>query len=150
MPTKFTDDSIAYVELYVSDAVPALQTLTAALGFSARALAEHPDRYSVLLSRGPTRLIVTEPRGQGPVAEWLAAHGDGVRDIALCRSDLDYVADHSRQTLLPVVGPRVDAATGTLHAQVGGVGALQHTLLCARDGTNMPPGSDWQPLRTIA
>lgn len=149
MSTNFPDSSIAYIELYVSDAVPALQTLTSLLGFAASALAEHPDRYSVLLTKGAARLVVTEPRGGGAVTEWLAAHGDGVRDIALCRSDLDHVTDHARQALVPVVGPTLDAATGTLHARVGGVGALQHTLLRSR-GAALPPGSDWRPLRTIA
>jgi 4-hydroxyphenylpyruvate dioxygenase-like putative hemolysin len=124
MSMKFSDGSIAYVELYVADAVPALETFTGAFAFTARALAEHPDRYSVLLSRGSARLIVTEPRGGGAVAEWLAAHGDGVRDIALYRPDVGRVT-------------------------VDGVGAVQHTLLQTQADPHLPPGFCWQPLRSI-
>ncbi|HEX2285031.1 MAG TPA: hypothetical protein VHI10_09440, partial [Mycobacterium sp.] len=83
MTPDFRDRSVGYVELYVCDAVRALEYFTGAFAFSARAFSESPDRYSVLLVDGSARLIVTEPRGEGPVADWLDRHGDGVRDIAL-------------------------------------------------------------------
>lgn len=87
-----------------------------------------PGPVQRLLTRGSARLIVTEPRGGGAVADWLAAHGDGVRDIALERPEPDRV---------------------TAHARVGGVGALQHTLLRTQLDTDLPPGFDCQPLVSL-
>jgi 4-hydroxymandelate synthase len=151
MTMVLPDSSVGYVELYVVDAVRALEYFTGALTFTARALAEQPDRYSVLLASGSARLIVTEPRGGGAVADWLAVHGDGVRDIALYRPDLDGVIERARQAGLPVMlGPRRNGATGTRHARVGGVGSLCHRLLGVESNGDLPPGFDWQPLRTIA
>jgi 4-hydroxymandelate synthase len=151
MTMNFPDRSVGYVELYVADAVPALEYLTGAFAFTARALAEQADRYCVLLASGSARLIVTEPRGGGAVADWLGAHGDGVRDIALYRPDLDGVIERARQRGLPVVlDPMLNAATGTRHARVGGVGSVCHTLLGVGSNGDLPPGFDWQPLRTIA
>ena len=147
----FFDGSVGYVELYVADAVRALEYFTGAFAFTARGLAEQPDRYSVLLASGSARLIVTEPRCGGAVADWLDAHGDGVRDIALYRPDLDGVIERARQAGLPVVlSPEPNAANGIRHARVGGVGSLRHTLLGARSNGDRPPGFDWQPLRAIA
>jgi 4-hydroxymandelate synthase len=145
------DGSIAYVELYVNDGASALDYLTRAFAFTAVAHAEHPDRHSVLLDTGSARLIVTEPRGGGAVAEWLAEHGDGVRDIALYRSDLDRVTERAGQARLPVLPPSLDIATGTFHARVGGFGAVWHTLLLRiKPDTDLPPGFNWQPLDTTA
>ena len=145
------DSSVGYVELYVVDAVRALEYFTGAFAFTARALAEQPDRYSVLLASGSARLIVTEPRGAGAVADWLGAHGDGVRDIALYCPDLDAVIERARRAGLPVMlGPGLDAAPGIRHARVGGFGSLSHTLLGVGSNGDLPPGFDWRPLRTIA
>jgi 4-hydroxymandelate synthase len=141
--------TVAYVELYVADAVRALEYLTGAFAFTARALAEHPDRYCVLLASGSARLIVTEPRGGGEVADWLAVHGDGVRDVALYRPDVDGVTERARQARLPVLrGPRLDGATGTRFARIGGFGSVRHTLVGVRPDAVLPPGFDWQLLRT--
>jgi 4-hydroxymandelate synthase len=142
------DRSIAYVELYVADAVRVLEFFAGAFAFTARALAELPDRYCVLLASGSARLIVTEPRGEGAVAEWLHTHGDGVRDIALHRHDLDALTERARQAGLPVLmGPSPDATTGTLRARTAGCGSLQHTLVHQWNDASLPPGFDWRPLR---
>lgn len=151
MTMQLFDSSVGYVELYVADAVRALEYFTGAFAFTARALAERPDRYSVLLASGSARLIVTEPRGGGAVADWLGTHGDGVRDIALYRPDLDGVIERARRAGLPVVlSPKPNAANGIRHARVGGVGSLLHTLLDAESHGDLPSGFDWQPLRSIA
>ncbi len=122
MSMNHPDSSIAYVELYVADAVPALENFTRDFAFTARALAEHPDRYSVLLTNGSARLIVTEPRGDGPVAQWLALHGDGVRDIALYQPEM-----HREHTASSSTGP------------------AQLTQL-QTPTTDLPPGFNWQTL----
>jgi 4-hydroxymandelate synthase len=148
MTTNPHDGSIAYVQLYVSDGSSAIDYFTRAFAFTALAHAEHLDRHSVLLASGSARLIVTEPRGRGAVAEWLAVHGDGVCNIALYRSDLDRVAERAHEALVPVVPPSLDTATGTLHAHVGGFGAVWHTLLRTQADTDLPPGFNWQHLHT--
>jgi 4-hydroxymandelate synthase len=149
MMANSDDGSIAYVELYVNDSIPALDYFTRAFAFTAVARADHSDRHSVLLASGSARLILTEPRGGGAVAEWLAEHGDGVCDIALYRSDLDRVTERARQALLPVRPPSLDTTTGTFHACVGGFGAVWHTLLLRiKPDIGLPPGFNWQPLDT--
>jgi 4-hydroxymandelate synthase len=151
MTVNFPITSIGYVELYVADAVRALEYFTGALAFTAIALAEQPDRYSVLLASGSARLIVTEPRGGGAVADWVSVHGDGIRDVALYRPDLDGVLERARQAGLPVVlSPKGNASNGTRHARVGGAGSLCHTVLDVGSTGDLPPGFDWWPLRTIA
>jgi 4-hydroxymandelate synthase len=146
MTMHMADGSIAYVELYVTDAGLALDYFTRAFAFSALARADHPDRHSVLLASGSTRLVLTEPHGDGQVAEWLCAHGEGVHDIALYRSDLDYVIKRAQRAQLRVVPPRFDPTTETMHARVGGFGEVWHTLLQFRPPSDLPPGFNWQPL----
>ena len=134
-----------------NDSAATLDYFTRAFAFTAVAHAEHPDRHSVLIANGSARLIVTEPRGGGAVAEWLAEHGDGVCDIALYRSDLDRVIERARHAQLPVVPRSLDTATGTFHARVGGFGAVWHTLLLRiKPDIDLPPGFNWQPLRTVS
>jgi 4-hydroxymandelate synthase len=139
---------IAYVELYVTDGSSMVDYFTRAFAFTALAHAEHLDRRSVLLGSGSARLIVTEPRGAGAVAEWLAVHGDGVCNIALYRADLDRVTERARQARVPVLPPSLDTVSGTAHAHVGGFGAVWHTLLQNQADSGLPPGFDWQPVRT--
>jgi 4-hydroxymandelate synthase len=150
MAMDVADGSIAYVELYVGDAVAALEYFTGAFAFNACAVAERPDRLSVLLASRSAHLVVTEPRGRcggSAVADWLRVHGDGVRDIALYRSDLGGVVRRAAGAGLPVlVGPSVDAATGTGYARVGGFGSVRHTLLDIWSAMDLPAGFDWQPL----
>jgi 4-hydroxymandelate synthase len=151
MTIDMPDGSIAYVELCVADAVPALEYFTGAFAFRACALAEQPDRYCVLLASGSARLIVTEPRGSGEVADWLDVHGDGVRDVALYRPDVDSVTERARQAQLPVLlSPTRDAASGKRFARIGGFGSVRHSLVEMQPDAGLPPGFDWQRLRSIA
>jgi 4-hydroxymandelate synthase len=143
------DGAIAYVELYVTDAASALDYFTGAFAFTAVAYAEQLDRRSMLLASGSARIIVTEPRGAGAVAEWLAVHGDGACNIALYRCDLDRVTERARQAGVPVLPPCIDKATGARHAHVGGVGAVWHTLLQIQPDIDLPPGFNWQRVRSI-
>jgi 4-hydroxymandelate synthase len=143
MTTNFPGGPIAYVELYVRDAVRALEFFAGAFAFTALALAELPDRYCVLLASGSVRVIITEPRGGSVVADWLGAHGDGVRDVALYRSDLGDVTERARQAGLPVL-----VSSGDDAATIGGFGSVQHTLLRNQNDAALPPGFEWQPLRS--
>jgi 4-hydroxymandelate synthase len=158
------DGSIAYVELYVSDAAPALDYFTSCFAFTPRATAADPGSRSTLLVSGSARLIVTEPRGHdGPVAEYVAAHGDAVRDIALYRDDVRAIVRRAVLAGLSLyTPPAADPATGTLSAVLGGFGVLRHTVIerpatgrhstgrpAAGGDTELPPGFAWRPLPAV-
>ncbi|GAA0912083.1 VOC family protein [Nonomuraea longicatena] len=148
------DGSIAYVELYVSDAAPALDYFTSRFAFTPRATAADRSSRSTLLVSGSARLVVTEPRGhEGPVAEYVAAHGDAVRDIALYRDDVRAIVRRAVLAGLSLyTPPAADPVTGTLSAVLGGFGVLRHTVIerpvPGRD-LGVPPGFAWRSLPAV-
>jgi 4-hydroxyphenylpyruvate dioxygenase len=81
-----------YVEFYVGNAKQAAHFYQSAFGFELIAYRGPEtgvrDRASYLMKQGKIRLVLTAPMGpEGPVAEHVARHGDGVRDIALWVDD---------------------------------------------------------------
>src|SRR5947208_420876 len=81
-----------YVEFYVGNAKQAAHYYQSAFGFQMVAYRGPEtgtrDRASFLLTQGKIRLIVTTPlSGEGPIAEHVRKHGDGVRDIAMWVDD---------------------------------------------------------------
>src|SRR3954467_12517538 len=81
-----------YVEFYVGNAKQSAHFYQAAFGFQLTAYRGPEtgtrDRVSYLLTQGKIRLVLTTPlSGEGPIAEHLRKHGDGVRDIALWVDD---------------------------------------------------------------
>jgi 4-hydroxyphenylpyruvate dioxygenase len=81
-----------YVEFYVGNARQAAHYYQAAFGFQLVAYRGPEtgtrDRASYLLRQDKIRLILTTPlSGEGPIAEHLRRHGDGVRDLALWVDD---------------------------------------------------------------
>src|SRR5437868_13567917 len=86
---------IDYVELYVSNARQAAHYYRTAFGFTPIAYAGLEtglrDRMSYVLQLGDCYLVVTSPlSSQGPVADYISQHGDGVKDIALRVSDVEH------------------------------------------------------------
>jgi len=78
---------IDYVELYVGNAHQAAQYYRTAFGFTPIAYAGLEtglrDQASVLLQQEESYLVLTAPLGsEGPIADYVLRHGDGVRDIA--------------------------------------------------------------------
>jgi len=78
---------IDHVELYVSNVRQATHYYRTAFGFVPIAHAGLEtgvrDRASVVLRQGECSLLLTAPLGsEGPVAEYIHRHGDGVNDIA--------------------------------------------------------------------
>ncbi len=74
------------VELWVGNARHAARWFAAALGFSVveTARPSSGDRVSYVLQQGGITMIVTGATRRGsPVAEFVARHGDGVRDVSL-------------------------------------------------------------------
>src|SRR5579884_3167763 len=77
-----------HVELYVGNARQAAYHYRNAFGFDVIAYAGPEtgvrDRASYVLQQGKVRLVLTAPlQPEGPVAEHVHLHGDGVKSIAL-------------------------------------------------------------------
>src|SRR5580765_8429113 len=76
-----------YIEFYVGNAKQASLYYRAAFGFQLIGYRGPEtgvrDRASYLLQQDKIRLVLTSPLGpEGPIAQHIALHGDGVRDIA--------------------------------------------------------------------
>ena len=87
-------DTIDYVEFYVGNALQAAHYFRTAYGFRATAYSGLEtglrDRHSYLVEQGDIRLVLTAPLDpEGPIAEHVARHGDGVRDIAFSVEDAE-------------------------------------------------------------
>src|SRR6185436_11198496 len=81
-----------YIEFYVGNAKQAAHFYRAAFGFKLVGYRGPEtgvrDRASYLLEQNKLRFILTSPiRPVGPIAEHVARHGDGVRDIAFWVDD---------------------------------------------------------------
>src|SRR3954468_23986914 len=81
-----------YIEFYVGNAKQAAHYYQAAFGFQLVGYRGPetgvPDRVSYLLVQNKIRLLLTTALGpDGPIAEQVRKHGDGVRDIALWVDD---------------------------------------------------------------
>src|SRR5205085_8907255 len=81
-----------YVEFYVGNAKQAAHYYQAAFGFQMVGYRGPEtgtrDRASFLMQQGKIRFILTTPlSGEGPIADHVRKHGDGVRDIALWVDD---------------------------------------------------------------
>jgi 4-hydroxyphenylpyruvate dioxygenase len=81
-----------YIEFYVGNAKQAANYYQAAFGFEVIAYRGPEtgvrDRASYLLAQGKIRLVLTAAMSpNGPIAEHVRKHGDGVRDIALWVDD---------------------------------------------------------------
>lgn len=136
---------IDHVELYVSNARQAAHYYRTAFGFTPIAYAGLEtglrDRVSYVLQLGDCYLVVTSPvSSQGPVADYISQHGDGVKDIALRVSDVEkvfsiVVARGAQSVQAPAVyednGGRVQKAT------VSTLGDVVHSLVKRSDFTGL-------------
>jgi 4-hydroxyphenylpyruvate dioxygenase len=102
------------------------------------------DRASYLLVQNKIRLVLTSPLGpDGPIAEHVRRHGDGVRDIALWVDDArDAYAKAIERGAKSVHEPRVakDDSGEIVTAAIGIYGDTIHTLVERRNykGLFMP------------
>jgi 4-hydroxyphenylpyruvate dioxygenase len=103
-----------YVEFYVGNAKQASHYYRAAFGFRLVAYRGPEtgvrDRASYLLVQDKIRLVLTTPiTPDGPIADHVHRHGDGVRDIALWVDDArEAFAVAVERGAKPVHEPRVD------------------------------------------
>ena len=93
---------IDHIELYVGNATQAAYWFTHALGFRETAYAGLEtgirDRSSHVLEQGRVRLVLTAPLlGTSEIARHVAAHGDGVRTIALRVPDAEHAYRYAVQ-----------------------------------------------------
>ena len=102
-------NGIHHVEFWVGNAKQAEYYYRNAFGFSRIAYAGPEtgvrDRASYVLQQGKVRFVLTTPVSpEGPMAEHIRRHGDGVRDIAFSVDD----AESSFQTATSRGGPGVE------------------------------------------
>ncbi|HKV74140.1 MAG TPA: 4-hydroxyphenylpyruvate dioxygenase [Gemmatimonadales bacterium] len=126
-----------FVEFYVGNAKQASHYYRTAFGYRLTAYAGPEtgvrDRASYLLEQGRIRLLLTTSIGpDGPVAEHVKRHGDGVKDIALWVEDarLAYETAVARGAI-GIQPPRVlqDEQGQVVHAIIGTYGETQHSLV---------------------
>jgi 4-hydroxyphenylpyruvate dioxygenase len=133
--------SIHHVEFWVGNAKQAAFYYRNAFGFSQFAYAGLEtglrDRASYAMQQGKARLVLTSPlTADGPLAEHVRTHGDGVRDIAFHVEDADRAfAEAVRRGATPVLEPRDRRdANGTVrHAAIATYGETIHSFLSIGD-----------------
>ena len=153
LPINGTD----YVELYVGNAKQSAHYYRSAFGFSLVAYAGPEtgmrDRVSYVLQQDKIRLVLTTPlRDDGPIAQHVTRHGDGVRDIALW---VDDARSAYRETTMRgakgIIPPEVltDDAGEVIRSSIAAYGDTIHTFVERKDywGVFLPgfrpvPGPD--------
>ena len=137
-----------YVEFWVGNAKQAAQFYQSGFGFKLVAYRGPEtgtrDRASYLLTQGKIRLLLTTAiRSDGPIAEHVRTHGDGVKDIALWVDDArDLYAKALERGAESVHQPRVlkDDDGEVVIAAIRTYGDTIHSLVERRNynGTFMP------------
>ena len=156
LPINGTD----YVEFYVGNAKQAAHYYAAAFGFRIAAYrgpeTGHRDAASYLVVQDKIRFVFTTAiRSDGPVAEHVAQHGDGVKDIALWVDDATRSFEEvTKRGAVAVREPEVleDEHGRVVVAAMGTYGDTIHTFVerSAYDGPFLPgfeayDNPDWQP-----
>ena len=156
LPINGTD----YVEFYVGNAKQAAHYYAAAFGFRIAAYrgpeTGHRDAASYLVTQDKIRFVFTTAiRSDGPVAEHVAKHGDGVKDIALWVDDATKSFEEvTKRGAVAVREPEVleDEHGRVVVSAMGTYGDTIHTFV-ERGGYDGPflPGFEavenehWQP-----
>jgi 4-hydroxyphenylpyruvate dioxygenase len=128
-------EGIAFVELYVENPLQAMQFYRSLLGFRPVGYAGLEtgvrDRSSYILEQADIRLVLSGPvTSDGPVSEFLRAHGEGVKDVALAVRDLDAATGALRERGAAFVDPPApQASAGVRRAVVRTPGDLVHSLV---------------------
>ena len=128
---------IDHLELYVGNAAQAAAFYREALGFRETAYAGletgRRDRASHVLEQGAIRLVLTGALVRDhPVGDHVAAHGDGVKVIALSVPDADAAFQRAVQRgAVPVAAPQRtgDEHGEVIQASVRAYGAVVHTFV---------------------
>jgi 4-hydroxyphenylpyruvate dioxygenase len=134
-----------YVEFYVGNAKQSSLYYRAAFGFEVAAY-QGPetgvrDRASYLLTQNKLRFVLTSPLSpEGPIAEHVRLHGDGVRDLAFWVDDArEAFAKAVERGATPVHPPRVlrDDAGEVVIAAIHTYGDTIHSIVERRNYSGM-------------
>ena len=130
-----------YIEFYVGNAKQSSMYYRNAFGFTLMAYRGPEtgvrDRASYLLQQDKIRFVLTSALGpEGPVAEHVARHGDGVRDIAFWVDDArkahaDAIARGARSVQAPTVA--TDAQGEVITAAIATYGDTIHSIVERRN-----------------
>ncbi|MGH3757854.1 4-hydroxyphenylpyruvate dioxygenase [Actinophytocola sp.] len=130
----FRDLTLDHVKCYVADVSSTAVELSDAYGFDSYAASGFPDgrvsdACSVALGTDRIRLVLCAPQTDDhPGRAYVAAHGDGVCDIAMRADDVRATfAEAVRRGARPVAEPV--ARDGIVTATIGGFGDVVHTLV---------------------
>lgn len=137
--------AIHHVEFWVGNAKQAEFFYRNAFGFSRVAYAGPEtglrDRASYVMSQGRIRFVLTAPLGpEGPIAEHVRLHGDGVKDVAFEVDDAAAIHAEALERGARSVAPpaeETDARGSVTRAGVGAYGDTVHSLI-ARNGYRGP------------
>jgi 4-hydroxyphenylpyruvate dioxygenase len=133
--------SIHHVEFWVGNAKQAAYYYRHAFGFSQFAYAGletgQREATSYALQQGKARIVLTTPlRSEGPIADHVRRHGDGVKDIAFHVDDADAAFHEAvRRGATPVSEPaeRADTHGAMRHAAIATYGDTIHSFLSYGD-----------------
>lgn len=126
---------IHHIELFTGDRPSMNAYLRDRMGFSESGGPPRTDtdRVSTLLHQNAIRLVVSEPRAEGAVAQYVRRHGDGVADVALsvpdAREAFQVAVRRGADPVAPPAVRRRPGATPVLTAAVSGPGDLVHSLV---------------------
>ncbi|MFI1952406.1 4-hydroxyphenylpyruvate dioxygenase [Streptomyces xinghaiensis] len=139
------DLAIDYVEMYVDDLEAAAAAWTGQYAFTVAGTGGTAGHRGIALRQGRVLLVLTAAdAADHPAAAYVAAHGDGVADIALRTADVTAafeaaVAAGARPVREPV---RHEGGGPAVTAAIGGFGDVVHTLVQRAPGESpgLPAG----------
>jgi 4-hydroxyphenylpyruvate dioxygenase len=120
--------------MYVREVSEAARKYQALFGF--RPIAEAgpetgcANGRSLVLAQGDARLVLTEPTEDGPIAEFVRRHGEGVRDIALYADNVAAAVAQAVAAGARLVDEPTESSTGPLTcATVAAFDDVVHTIV---------------------
>ncbi|GAB7030450.1 4-hydroxyphenylpyruvate dioxygenase [Streptomyces sp. NPDC021749] len=133
-----SDFTVSHVEFHVGDARQAAYYYRTAFGFAT--LAEGgpetglADRRSILLGQGDIRLLMTSDlTPDGPVARYVARHGDGVANVALRTGDAEgafrRAVEHGAEVVAEPAEVEYEDGSAAVSAAVRAFGDTVHTFV---------------------
>ncbi|NNF57170.1 MAG: 4-hydroxyphenylpyruvate dioxygenase [Rhodothermaceae bacterium] len=156
LPINGTD----YVEFYVGNAKQAAHFYASAFGFQITGYrgpeTGYRDASTYLLTQGKIRFLLTTPMGpDGPIAEHIRLHGDGVKDLAIWVDDAASAFEETtKRGGVPVREPEVleDEHGRIVISAIGTYGDTIHSFVERSDYTGLfMPGFEavehpyWKP-----
>ena len=138
---------IDHIEFYVDDADQWRDFFVNKYGMYPRAYGDNSTglagRRAHVVGQGRVNFVVSEPQGDGPVAEFLRhhldKHGNGVRDVALKVKDAAHACAEAQRRGAAAARP-LFADERVAHGAVAAYGDTIHSFIERRDHTQFLPG----------